>query len=84
MKRKPLNTTQLAALRRALRHPHGLCGGDRSTGKALVARGYAVELTTGFAITAAGRERARRAADVVGKTTFDGPRDESLMRDLEE
>ena len=81
-KPKPLNTTQLAALRRVLQFASKGIGCDRSTGMALVARGFAEETAAGsFIINDAGRERARFKADIQAER--DGLRnDPSLMEDL--
>ncbi len=75
-----LNTTQLAALRAAAAHPDGVVTrGDNCTRKALVARGYAAPIGFLFYITAAGRERAQRRADVVAQGTI--PADPALLLD---
>lgn len=84
-----INTTQIAALRSALTDPQGVIhAGDRCTGKALVARGFATEgyhpletNASAFFITDAGRERAKKAADF--RADRNGiPISSDLMRDL--
>jgi len=88
MKRK-LHNLQLAILRAALASPIGVSLSDRSTAKALIARGYAerwdVPTSRGWRnairITESGRDRARKAADY--HVARDGHADDpSLMEDL--
>ena len=82
-----LNTLQLSTPPNA--GPNGLLGCDRCCGKALVARGFAVERyqpgcrhghAIAFFITPAGRKRAQRGADVQSKR--DGPMAAQLGADL--
>lgn len=77
---KPLNTTQLASLRKV--YDDGRLGCDGSTGKALVDRGYAKRDELGdFWITPPGRERAKKKADKIA--VRDGHvLDPSLLEDL--
>jgi hypothetical protein len=82
-KPKRVNAAQMRAMRSALDDATGRIKADRGTCKALAGRGYAIENEAAvFFITTEGRDRAMFAADEWGKTTFEGPRDESLMRDL--
>ena len=80
-----INTVQLATLRHNLGNANFTC--DGSTANALVARGF-IESDGFFCgklhykLTPAGRDRARFKADSVAKTTYEGPRDASLMEDL--
>jgi hypothetical protein len=81
-----LNTRQLWLLRNT--PPHGKIGCDRSSGKALVARGFAVEHDqrrnggTGFWITIEGFMRAKYAADVIAYDDTTGMNHAPLMKDL--
>ena len=76
-----INTTQMAMLRNA-GGVLGCLGKDRCSGKALVARGFAIESPLGFFfITPAGRERSRFKADLI-KFRDDDTFDLSLLQDL--
>lgn len=86
-KNMKLNTLQLATLRRV--EPGGLLLCDRSVGKALVARGFAVERDsfgtrqghgTAFFITSGGRDRALQPADVIARVS--SPEAHRLTGDL--
>ena len=80
-----INTQQLAVLRDGLTHDEFRC--DGSTANALTARGLIQNCgffygKRHYKLTPAGRERAKFKADSLAKTTFEGPRDASLMEDL--
>ena len=80
-KKLQVNTIQLHYLRSA--DAGGVIGCDRSTGKALMARGLAGEICNNFfQITDAGRERARKKADVVKLSTSQSSVDPTLLEDL--